>query len=1211
MTEREIFTEALHRPDPADRAAFLDAACGLDRGLQGRIEALLRENSELGSFLERPAVGSLRHPGAADPSDLPIASYDPTLSAGAVVGPYKLLEVIGEGGMGTVWMAQQTEPVRRVVALKLIKAGMDSKQVVARFEAERQALALMDHANIARVLDAGATASGRPYFVMDLVKGVPITRYCDERRLTPRQRLELFVPVCQAVQHAHLKGVIHRDLKPSNVLVALYDGMPVVKVIDFGVAKAAGQPLTEKTLVTGFGAIVGTPEYMSPEQAEINQLDIDTRSDIYSLGVLLYELLTGSPPFTRKELEKAGLLEMLRVIREQEPSKPSTKLSTAEGLPTLAANRSTEPAKLTRLVRGELDWIVMKALEKDRSRRYETANGFARDVQRYLADEPVMACPPSAIYRFRKFVRRHKHAVSVIAILGVMLLAVALSLAVSAMRVWREQSRTQEANLRLSDNLGLALQALDEIYLKVAEERLPRDPARKQEYSDLLKRTLNFYEQFARQNSTDPQVRKAQAKAHERAGAIRVLLDQLAEAEEDLERAIDLFEALRTELPEDRDVRFGLATAHLNLSMAQFRNGRHADALRNLDASQPLLVQLVAEEPREPGYRRTLAKAWNNRGTLLMLERRMREAHQAYERAAELWDALVRERPLQLDFRVGQGETLVNLGSVLKNTGRLPEAETAYRHALAHYERMVEQDPTGPEWRRQRGVLYSNLGVLLRRMGRSADAEKAAGEAIQIQQRLVAEFGSVQEFQGDLALSHLNRAAALGDQGRIADAEKDNRESLGHLERLVKNFPDVPAYRRDQALNYLALSYVHRSAQRWPQSDEALRQAIAIQEELAAKYPSVPEYQYDLAKCWHELGHQLGERKRPKEAEAAQQKAVALSQDLATGWPEVPEYRSLLARCLAYRARILRSSQRPDEAWEPEQQAIDIGEKLIRESPAVIACRVDLAEALLERARLLRLAKRLDEAEKPSVRALELWEQLVADQPTVARNRIGLGGHLNNRGQLFWDRGDLNRARECFERAVTHQEEARKLDPDSAAALTFLRFHYGNLAEVLVLLGRHADAARAAEQLPRIVPNEEQCLRAAALLLDCVRRAERDATLSAADRATTVQGYSERVRGLLEQAEHHAQTPAKATQVTSGLVYNVACAYALLAGQQRGDAKRKEQYGAQAVQLLRQLKPHRNEAQLLDTLKTDADFDPLRTRDDFKKLLAELEGKLK
>src|SRR5262245_24714550 len=410
MNEREIFIAARQLHDVVQRNAYLDEACADDHDLRQRVVALLEEEGHLGTFLEhnRPRAATIDQPASE--------------RAGAVIDTYKLIEPIGEGGMGTVWMAQQTEPIKRVVAIKLIKAGMDSSQVIARFEAERQALAIMDHPNIARVLDGGATASGHPYFVMDLVKGVSITKYCDEHRLTPRQRLELFIPVCQAVQHAHQKGIIHRDLKPSNVLVTLYDGKPVPKVIDFGVAKAAGRPLTQRTVITGFGDIVGTLEYMSPEQAEISQLDIDTRSDIYSLGVLLYELLTGDPPFTRKELEQVGMLEMLRVIREQEPSKPSTKLSTAEGLPTLAANRGTEPEKLTKLVRGELDWIVMKALEKDRSLRYETASGFADDITHYLNDEPVQACPPSAGYRLRKLVRRKKAALVMASVIGVALL---------------------------------------------------------------------------------------------------------------------------------------------------------------------------------------------------------------------------------------------------------------------------------------------------------------------------------------------------------------------------------------------------------------------------------------------------------------------------------------------------------------------------------------------------------------------------------------------------------------------------------------------------------------------------------------------------------------------------------------------------------------------------------------------------------------------
>ncbi len=397
---RDIFLAALKVPR-IQREAYLGEACGGDQELRNQVERLLQAHEELGSIAERtgePSRPTVDEPAAERP--------------GTVIGHYKLLEPIGEGGMGTVWMAQQTEPVKRLVALKLIKPGMDTKQVIARFEAERQALALMDHPNIAKVLDGGTSNAGRPYFVMELVKGEPITKYCDERCLTPRQRLELFIPICQAVQHAHQKGIIHRDLKPSNVLVALYDGKPVPKVIDFGVAKAIGQPLTEQTLVTGFGAIVGTLEYMSPEQAEINQLDIDTRSDIYSLGVLLYELLTGTTPLEHKRVKESGLIEALRIIREEEVPTLSKRLSSTAELPAIAANRGTEPAKLTRLVRGELDWIVMKALEKDRNRRYETANALALDVQRYLADEPVQACPPSVGYRLRKFARRHKAALA-------------------------------------------------------------------------------------------------------------------------------------------------------------------------------------------------------------------------------------------------------------------------------------------------------------------------------------------------------------------------------------------------------------------------------------------------------------------------------------------------------------------------------------------------------------------------------------------------------------------------------------------------------------------------------------------------------------------------------------------------------------------------------------------------------------------------------
>jgi len=445
MSERELFIKVLQH-DHADRRAFLDQTCAADPELRRRVEVLLKAHEMVGGLLDLPAqtgpttdvmnamtaapAGAALDQGPAHGSIESAAAHRPIVEGpGTRVGPYKLLQEIGEGGMGTVYMADQEHPVRRRVALKIIKPGMDSAQIIARFEAERQALALMDHPNIAKVLDAGTTEGGRPFFVMELVNGIAITQYCDEARLTPRERLELFVPVCQAIQHAHQKGIIHRDIKPSNILVTLYDGKPVPKVIDFGIAKATAQRLTERTMFTQFGSIVGTLEYMSPEQAEMSALGVDTRSDIYSLGVLLYELLTGTTPLDRAQMREAAYVEILRRICEEEPPRPSTRLSESKAtLPSISAQRRTDPARLARLVRGDLDWIVMKSLEKDRARRYESASGFARDVERYLDGDAVEAFPPSAAYRLRKFIRKHRAALATASALAVMLvLAVVVS----------------------------------------------------------------------------------------------------------------------------------------------------------------------------------------------------------------------------------------------------------------------------------------------------------------------------------------------------------------------------------------------------------------------------------------------------------------------------------------------------------------------------------------------------------------------------------------------------------------------------------------------------------------------------------------------------------------------------------------------------------------------------------------------------------------
>jgi WD40 repeat protein/serine/threonine protein kinase len=433
---QEVFLAAVehHAPDQWD--AYLDQACAGDAELRSQVAMLLKAHAQEGSLPGRAALG-LDRTGAHQPvSECP----------GTVIGPYKLMEQIGEGGRGLVFVAEQQQPVRRKVALKVIKPGMDTRQVIARFEAERQALALMDHPNIAKVHDGGETASGRPYFVMELVKGVPITEFCDHNQVPIRERLELIFGVCQAVQHAHQKGVIHRDIKPSNVLLMSQDGTPVVKVIDFGVAKAIGQQLTDKTIYTQFTQLVGTPVYMSPEQAGQSAMDVDTRSDIYSLGVLLYELLTGTTPFDEQRLHQVGFDEMRRIIREEEPPKPSTRISTlGQGAATLSTQRKSDPRRLQQLFRGELDWIVMKCLEKDRNRRYETASTLAADVQRYLQNEPVLACPPTVGYKLRKFVRRNKRALATAALLAVMLLVA--TGAVFASAVWAAVEANHQAEV--------------------------------------------------------------------------------------------------------------------------------------------------------------------------------------------------------------------------------------------------------------------------------------------------------------------------------------------------------------------------------------------------------------------------------------------------------------------------------------------------------------------------------------------------------------------------------------------------------------------------------------------------------------------------------------------------------------------------------------------------------------------------------------------
>jgi serine/threonine protein kinase/tetratricopeptide (TPR) repeat protein len=586
LPEEPIFAQALEISSPVERAAFLDRACGQNPALRAEVEALLGAHGRNGDLLDLLDKSGIRRQesgvnkkgadqGHLTPASclLPPGMDEPiTERPGTIIGPYKLLQQIGEGGMGVVFMAEQTEPVRRKVALKIIKPGMDSRQVIARFEAERQALALMDHPHIAKVFEAGTTKNGRPYFVMELVKGTPITRYCDDHHLTPRERLQLLLPVCQAVQHAHQKEIIHRDLKPSNVLVAEYDDRPVAKIIDFGVAKATGPKLTEQTLFTEFGQLVGTLEYMSPEQAKLNALDIDTRSDIYALGVLLYELLTGTTPLEAKRLRQAAFDEVLRIIREEEPPRPSTRLSSTQELPSVAAKRGLQPRKLSGLVRGELDWIAMKCLEKDRNRRYETANGLARDIERYLHDEPVQACPPSAGYRLRKFVRRHKGPVLAAATILLVLVGGIVGATWGMLRA-REAAQTEkEAKETAQQSEAETKAVLDFVEDKIIAAARPKDQEGGLGYdvklAEAVKAALPFVDKsFTGQPLIEARLRMTMGNSFSYLGDAKT-------ASEQFQAARQLYAQYRgPEHPDTLRIMNNLANSYAAL-------GRYADALK-------------------------------------------------------------------------------------------------------------------------------------------------------------------------------------------------------------------------------------------------------------------------------------------------------------------------------------------------------------------------------------------------------------------------------------------------------------------------------------------------------------------------------------------------------------------------------------------------------------------------------------------------------
>jgi serine/threonine protein kinase/tetratricopeptide (TPR) repeat protein len=848
-----IFDAAVELGIPAERAAYLDAACGQDHQLRADVEELLEHDDAAGSFLDRAA-----RPVPQATADEPSADEGP----GKLIGPYKLLEQIGEGGFGVVFMAEQTQPLRRRVALKVLKPGMDSRQVVARFEAERQALALMDHPNIAKVLDGGQTDLGRPYFVMELVRGAPITDYCDQNQMSVRERLQLFVDVCRAVQHAHQKGVIHRDLKPSNVLVTERDGTPVPKVIDFGIAKALlGQQLTDKTLFTNFAQMVGTPLYMSPEQAGMSELDVDTRTDIYALGVLLYELLTGTTPFDRERLRMVGYDELRRIIREEEPPKPSTRISTLGQAATTASTwRKSDPRRLSQFLRGDLDWVVLKTLAKDRNERYATAKELADDVQRYLRDEPVVACPPSAAYRLRKLVRRHKSKVAAAALMLVLLLAGTAVSTWQAVRATRAEREAGNALAQVTAAQTQTREALDVLTDDVVGTVFTRQPELGEAEKGFLRKVLGFYEAFTRQSGETAEARFLRAKGYFKVAWLRSLLGEPREAEAGFRQAGALLSHLADEFPDVAEYRHRLGRTEGDLAVELAKQGKDDEALAAFRAGIDVRTKLAEQFPGEMRYRLDLASNYGDLGNLYELQHRDAEAEVFYRQDLDLKEGVIKEAGNVPQFQLDWAFARARFGQLMRKQGKHTDSEKVYREVLKVQLEQLDKVPPTTRDREFLAGSYHGLGIALAEQKRWGEAETAFRQALDLRKDLAEEFPRVLEHRRHLASGYGDLGRLLGLQGKYAAAAEQYRQNLELRKKIVAQAGAAPRDRQELAESYHSQGYVLRVLHRPEEAEPAFRAAIDLWKKLIADFPLLPDFHGGLANTYGELAQLHNER---------------------------------------------------------------------------------------------------------------------------------------------------------------------------------------------------------------------------------------------------------------------------------------------------------------------------------------------------------------
>jgi serine/threonine protein kinase len=1173
-----VFLAAVEAEDLTKRSDVLNAQCADDAELRARVEALLRLHDQ---SRELPDVGTLNFAGERQPS-----AIGPTeASAGKIVGGrYRLLEEIGEGGMGTVWVAEQIQPVRRRVAIKLIKLGMDSRQVLSRFELERQALAVMDHPNIAKVLDGGVTDQGCPFFVMEYVKGVPITEYCDQGTVNVEGRLQLFVQVCQAVQHAHQKGIIHRDLKPSNILVCLYDGRPVPKVIDFGLAKAMNQALTEHTLYTAHGVMVGTPLYMSPEQAQFNNLDVDTRADIYSLGVILYELLTGTTPLDRKRFKDAAWQEIVRLIKEEEPSKPSTKLSGSGSLPSVAAQRNLEPAQLTRLVRGDLDWIVMKALEKERSRRYETASGLARDLERYLADEVVEARPPSAGYRLLKLVHRNRRLV---AAMGLIALALVCGIGGTTWGMLRAvQARKAEA-IRAEGERIAKLEA------DAANEQAQKARDRAERRFELAVEAIENFRTVVDRN--------LDVKNRPENEALRKSL---------LQGPLGYYQKLRDDLnaagESSPEARVQLGDAYLKLASLNHDIGSQADALKEFDEATTLFDRLFREAPAKqtPKYRARLARALAERGELQSDSSQMNAlAFESLHRSRELQEATIRENPQDIEARKTLSRVLYSLAALEGRKGKVESALDALQASQTSLEEGGRQAP-------------GDIGLQLL-----------------------------------LAGVHLKRSEILTEhRGRLAEAQSAAQTALQFIEGLVRSHPDSADCKQKLARAYSCLGIINQRQGAQERALELFSKRASTFEEMVRMQPTRNQLKLDHAAALGELASAQYHLGRNAEGLANLQRGCDLAAGLVRENPTNLTFKKSLGTLNSRKVFPLLSMGRAEEALAAAESSATFLDEVSRAEPEDLGTLKDLAGAHYNCALLSRELGRIDAAEAEYKKALALRQRLAQKHPDDPSIIDTIATTLGNIGVCQEDREQLVEAKVSYQRAVDFLQKLCAIRPDNAAAQNHFARSRQNLGKVLTKLGKPEEALvplvaaqeaseRLAHEHPQVVEYQDdvargfQYLAAALGRLGRVPDADKAYTDAIGVRERTLQAHPTdsqnftrlfllfNERGDFERQNHQTAAAVASyrsavkliegrSHATAEQLYDLAAVHAKVSrmGADSGSGLHANETRVEADTAMAVLDKavgagFRN----VDQIRKDTDFDSLRQRDDFKKLLRRLQ----